>query len=74
VVRTVLTRRDAAKSLWTTILGTFWQIVWAVIGFSYGIPRSIWLAAAVLTAAIALAYLYRQILLGKIREMAILSE
>lgn len=68
VVKTVITRRDAAKSLWTTIVAAAWQTAWAVAGFVCNIPRVVWLTAAILTAAIALAYLYRQIALGKIRE------
>lgn len=67
IVTTVLTRTDAAKSLWTTLLGTFWQTAWALLGFLTGIPRDIWLATA-LTAALTLLYLYRQITLAKIRE------
>ena len=68
IFKTVLTRRDAAKSLWTTLLGAIWQTVWAVAGFAYGIPRSIWLAAALIVGALAVLYLYRQIALAKIRE------
>ncbi|HMJ07625.1 MAG TPA: chitosanase [Pyrinomonadaceae bacterium] len=70
IVQTIVTRKDAAKSLWATIVGTVWQTVWALVGFVYDIPRPIWLAAAVLTGALALAYLYRQITLAKIREHA----
>lgn len=70
LVKTVLTRKDAAKSLWTTVAGSVWQIVWAVTGFAYGVPRFIWLSAAILTAAFALIYLYRQITLARIRELA----
>ena len=33
VVRTVTTRTDSAKSLWTTVVGTLWQAVWALLGF-----------------------------------------
>src|SRR6476620_835381 len=68
VVKTVITRKDAAKSLWTTVIGSLWQFVWAVIGFALGIPRQIWLAAAVIMGVLAVFYLYRQITLAKIRE------
>ena len=68
VVNAVLTRKDGAKSLWTTIAGTIWQTVWAVFGFVAGIPRQVWLVVAVIAAALMLVYLYRQIALGKIRE------
>ncbi|MEP7213498.1 MAG: chitosanase [Acidobacteriota bacterium] len=68
VVKTVITRKDAAKSLWTTVIGSVWQLAWAVAGFVYGIPRPIWLAAAVIMGTLAALYLYRQITLAKIRE------
>ncbi|MGI8812142.1 MAG: chitosanase [Pyrinomonadaceae bacterium] len=68
LIRAVTTRSDAAKSLWTTVAATIWQAAWAMVGFVYSVPPLIWLAAAVITATIALAYLYRQITLGKIRE------
>ena len=70
IVKTVITRKDAAKSLWTTVLGSLWQSVWAVAGFALGIPRQIWLAAAVIMGVLALLYLYREITLAKIRERA----
>ena len=68
IVTTVLTRTDAAKSLWTTVLGTLGQVFWAVGSFLSGIPRDIWLATALTALAITLLYLHRQITLGKIRE------
>jgi hypothetical protein len=64
----VVKRADSAKSLWTAIAGTVWQPVWAVVGFLIGLPRVVWLTAAVLVTLVLLAYLYRQISLGKIRE------
>ena len=68
VVTTVITRTDAAKSLWTTVAGTVSQTVWALFGLMAGVPREIWFVVAVVAAALTLAYLYRQIALGKIRE------
>jgi hypothetical protein len=68
VVRTVLKRGDSAKSLWTTVIGTLWQTVWGVAGFISGMPREIWFAVAVIAGALMLAYLYRQITLGRIRD------
>ncbi|HVF47288.1 MAG TPA: chitosanase [Pyrinomonadaceae bacterium] len=68
VISAVTARRDAAKSLWTTIVGTVWQAAWAVFGFIVGLPRSVWIVVAVIAAAFAILYLYRQIVLGKIRE------
>ena len=44
----VVKRADSAKSLWTAIVGTLWQPVWAVAGFVIGLPRVVWLTAAVL--------------------------
>ena len=70
IVKTAITRKDAAKSLWTTVAGTIWQTAWAVAGFAYGIPRPIWLAAALIVGLLAALYLYRQITLAKIRERA----
>jgi|GEM_PF-1150106 len=63
-------RKDAAKSLWTTIGSTIWQSIWAVIAFIIGLPREVWLTVAVIAGAFMLYYLYRQIALGKIREKA----
>lgn len=68
VVNTVLNRTDAAKSLWTTIVGTLWQAGWAITGFAAGLPREVWFVVAIIAAALMLAYLYRQITLGKLRE------
>ncbi len=70
VVRTVARRSDAAKSLWTTIIGSIWQSVWAVISFLIGLPKELWLVVAIIAAVFLLAYLYRQITLGQIREAA----
>ena len=61
-------RRDAAKSLWTTVIGTLWQALWAVFGFLIGLPREVWIGVAIIAAIMILAYLYRQITLGRIRE------
>ncbi len=68
VFAAVSTRKDAAKSLWTTVLGTFWQALWGVVGFIIGLPRIVWIVVAIIAATLMLAYLYRQIALGKIRE------
>ena len=72
-VRTIVTRADSAKSLWTTVAGTAWQAFWAVVSFFIGLPREIWLAVAVIAAALMLFYLYRQITLGRIREQGLPS-
>jgi hypothetical protein len=68
IVNTVVTRKDAAKSLWTTVVGTIWQTAWAVAGFLTGMPRGVWLMVAVIAGALTIGYLYRQIVLGRIRE------
>ncbi|MEJ7847483.1 MAG: chitosanase [Pyrinomonadaceae bacterium] len=67
-VTTVVTRKDAAKSLWTTVAGSIWQSSWAIFAFFIGLPREVWLIVAIIAAAFGLFYLYRQIALGKIRE------
>jgi chitosanase len=68
IVRTVITRNDSAKSLWTTVAGTLWQTIWGVASVVYGMPRSVWLVVAVIAGALMVGYLYRQVELGKIRE------
>lgn len=68
VVTTVTSRKDAAKSLWTTVIGTIWQALWAIFGILTGLPREVWIVVAVIAATLMLAYLYRQIELGRIRE------
>ncbi len=68
VVTAFTDRKDAAKSLWTTVLGILSQAAWGVFGFIAGLPREVWIVVAVIAAALMLAYLYRQITLGKIRE------
>ncbi len=67
-VNAVVTRTDAAKSLWTTVVGTLWQAVWAVAGFAAGLPHAVWITVAIICGLLTLFYLYRQIALGKIRE------
>jgi hypothetical protein len=69
LVRTILTRADAAKSLWTTVAGTMWQTFWAIASFVIGLPREVWLAVAIIAAVLTILYLYRQFALGRIREM-----
>jgi len=68
VVTTVTSRKDAAKSLWTTVIGTIWQVAWAIFGFVTGLPREVWIVVAVIAAVLMVLYLYRQIELGRIRE------
>lgn len=71
-VADVVTRRsDAAKSLWATIAGTLWQAAWAVFGFAAGLPRLVWITVAAIAGVLVLAYIYRQITLGRIREQKI---
>lgn len=68
VVTGIGQRKDAAKSMWTTIGSTIWQSIWAVIAFVIGLPKEVWLTVAIIAGAFMLYYLYRQITLGKIRE------
>jgi hypothetical protein len=65
----VTTRTDAAKSFWTTIAGSLTQAFWALFGLLAGVPREVWLVVAVVAAVLMIMYLYRQIALGKIREV-----
>jgi hypothetical protein len=69
LVESVIVRKDAAKSLWTTVVGTLSQAVWAIFGLLAGVPREVWFVVAVIAGCLMLGYLYRQIALGKIREM-----
>lgn len=73
-VSTITTRKDAAKSLWTTLLGTVWEAVWATFGYLAGLPREVWIVVAVTAALLMLLYLYRQIELGRIRERTVNNE
>ena len=68
IVVTTATRTDKAKSLWTTIAGTTWQMLWAMGGFMAGVPREVWLIVALIAGALMMLFLYRQIVLGRIRE------
>ncbi|MBK9163656.1 MAG: chitosanase [Acidobacteria bacterium] len=61
-------RTDRAKSLWATVAGTIWQTAWAAVGAVAGVPREVWFVVAVIAAVLTLAYLYRQIALGRLRE------
>ena len=69
IVVTTATRTDKAKSLWATIAGTLWQILWAIVGFLAGVPREVWLVVAIIAGILAALFIYRQITLGKLREM-----
>lgn len=68
IVVTTTTRTDKAKSLWATVAGTLWQMVWAVGGFITGVPREVWLVVAIIAGVLVALFIYRQITLGKLRE------
>ena len=68
IVITTTTRTDKAKSLWATIAGTVWQMLWAVGGFLAGVPREVWLVVAIIAGVLVALFIYRQITLGKLRE------
>lgn len=69
MIENVVMRADSAKSLWTMVAGTAWQTLWAIIGFFAGLPKEVWFVVAVIVGLLCAIYLYRQIVLGKIREM-----
>lgn len=69
IVSGVIHRTDRVKSLWTTVGGTLWQAAWAVFGFLTGLPREVWIVVALIAGLLTLLYLYRQIILGRIREL-----
>jgi chitosanase len=60
LTKKVLVRKDSARSLWTTVAAASAQAFWAAVAFFANIPRGVWLAVAVIAAALMLAYLYRQ--------------
>lgn len=64
----VRSRADSIKSLWATVGGTAWQAMWAAAGIFTDMPREVWMVAAVIAGLLVLAYIYRQTLLGRIRE------
>lgn len=68
VVHGVTRRADSVKSMWTTVGGSIGQAAWAVFGFFAGLPREVWITVAVIAGLLMILYLYRQILLGAIRE------
>lgn len=68
IVVTTTTRTDKAKSLWATVAGTVWQMLWAIGGFVAGVPREVWLVVAIIAAVLVSLFIYRQITLGKLRE------
>jgi hypothetical protein len=68
VVSGVVTRTDRAKSLWASVGGTLWQMLWAGFGVIAGLPREVWITVAVIAGILTAMYLYRQICLGRIRE------
>ena len=74
IATTVTTRNDAAKSLWTTVVGSVTQTFWALVSLIAGIPREVWLVVAVIAGLLMLMYLYRQIALGKIREKLVIGD
>jgi len=68
IVNTVITRKDAVKSLWTTVVGTILQTVWSIAAFFSDTPRAVWLVVAVIAGALTLVYLYRQMVVKRVRE------
>jgi len=74
VTASVTQRKDSVKSMWTALLHSVWQVIWAVLGFFIGLPKEVWFVVAIIVAAFGLYYLYRQITLGKIREQAALQK
>lgn len=68
VVIGVTRRADSVRSMWATVGGSIAQAAWAVFGFFAGLPREVWITVALITGLLLVIYLYRQIVLGKIRE------
>lgn len=67
-IESVVQRTDRAKSIWASVGGTLWQAVWGVVGFIAGVPREVWITVAIIAGVLTAMYLYRQIILGRIRE------
>lgn len=70
IVTGVTRRADSVKSIWATVGGSIGQAVWALFGFFAGLPRDVWITVAVIAGILLIFYLYRQIVLGAIRERA----
>lgn len=64
----VTTRTDRVKSVWATIGGSAGQAAWAIFGFFAGLPREVWITVAVIVGILTAMFLYRQIVLGRLRE------
>lgn len=71
VVTSVTRRADSVRSMWATVGGSIAQAAWAVFGFFAGLPREVWITVAVIAGLLLIIYLYRQIVLGKMREAKI---
>lgn len=61
IVTTTATRTRKAKSLWATLAGTAWQVLWAIGGFFAGVPREVWLVVAIIAGILAALFIYRQL-------------
>lgn len=70
VVQGFSRRSDSVRSLWTAVGTTIWQAAWGIFGSIAGVPIYVWIVVAVITGIILGLYLYRQIILGRIRETA----
>ena len=64
----ITTRTDRVKSVWATIGGSVGQAAWAIFGFFAGLPREVWITVAVIVGILTAMFLYRQIVLGRMRE------
>jgi putative chitinase len=61
-------RKDAAKSTWALISGGVGHALWALVAFFLGIPKELYITAAVIVGVLLVVYLIRQLYLGGIRE------
>ncbi|MCZ2390983.1 MAG: chitosanase [Acidobacteria bacterium] len=61
VVEGIARRTERARTLWATLAGTLWQTLWAAVAFLAGIPKEVWIAAAVAAAILTAIYVYRQL-------------
>jgi len=64
----VVTREAAARSLWTTIVGTLCQTFWAAVAFVAGVPLEIWLVVAIIAGVLMIVYLYRKKRVSELRS------
>lgn len=63
-------RGDAKKSIFAVVFGLIYQAVVSGVADFFQLPVKVWIVLLIVGGALSLLYLYRQIALGKVREVA----